>query len=96
MARKKKQGPKKGHVVRISPELWDLLSSQKGKKESVSKTLSRLLHLQGNREEFWLLPKSLLAARTIEDARGMAILKCVQEGKKNPVEEPIRVLKAPA
>jgi len=92
----KKQGPKKGHVIRISPELWGLICTSTSDKESISATLARLLHLSRNREEFWILPESLLVSRTVEAARGMAILRCVQEGKKDPVEEPIRVLKAPA
>jgi len=93
---KKKQKPKKGHVIRVNPELWHLIHEESHDDESISKTLLRLLHLHGDPEEFWILPQSLLAARSVEAARGMAILRCVQKGKKDPVEEPIRVLKAPA
>ena len=98
---------KTGHIIRVSEFVWEFIQSQRrtrttrrGRKsrESVDSCMRRLFGFPSRRGILpesgivWILPKSGLALRSAEEARGMAILKSVEqsrlEGRKVRPEEP--------
>lgn len=83
---KRIQKPKKGRVIRITPDLVDLIAREQIPGETIYATLRRLLGLEG--EVSWVLPSDL--HQKIEDARGSAVLRAL--GKKTKkAERPIPV-----
>lgn len=100
MSETKKQNPKKGRVVRISERAFDVLSER---ARTIVKAVDALLeenhdmqiameNLASSKSElakvYYALPSDLF--EHIEDARGRAIVKSVQTGKRKP-ERPVEV-----
>jgi len=97
MARKKKPNRDKGHPVRLSNAVLSVLNTKMRKGESYDNLLRRMLGIPSIKNEpqpritLWLLPQALIAAKTLAEARGEAILCAVQQGKKK-AEKPIKVI----
>lgn len=86
--KKRKQKPKKGKVVRLSPDLVTIITEERRGKEPVHETIKRLLGLSG--EVRYVLPSDL--HESVEDARGVAVLRAVREkAKKRERPIPVRV-----
>lgn len=83
----KRQGPKKGKVVRLTPDLAQFLEKKKKEGETVAETFRRLLAPTPELMRF-VLPSDL--HETVEEARGYAILKKVRT-KAKQAERPVKV-----
>ena len=83
---KKKRKPKKGKVVRITPDIVNLILIERKEKETISGVIRRLLNLSG--EDRYVLPSDLYAR--IEEARGVAIVRAVKS-KNKKTEKPIKI-----
>lgn len=82
----RKQKPKKGKVVRLTPDLVVFLEGKRRDSETVSETFQRILGQIG--ETRFVLPSDL--HETIEEARGYAILRKVRT-KAKQAEKPVKV-----
>lgn len=82
----KKPKPKKGRVVRLTPDLVRLIAEERVEGESVPDTIRRLLNLTGTLK--YVLPSDL--HETIEDARGIAVLRALRTRRP---ERPMKVRK---
>ena len=80
----KKRTPKKGKVVRLTPDLVKLVSSEQREGESVPSVIRRLLGLTG--ELIYVLPSDI--HETVADARGEAVLRAVRKRAKK-IERPV-------
>lgn len=95
--KKKKQSPKKGHVVRASESAWSFLCSRQGAKETIKQTLDHVVNAVINHEAevstrgriLYMLPESRIVCDSLAEARGQAILVAVRGRKK--VEQPVAV-----
>jgi hypothetical protein len=83
---KRKQRPKKGRVVRITPDLVTIISEEQREGETIPETIRRLLGLSG--EVRYVLPSDI--HETVEDARGAAVIRAVRSRIKR-AERPIPV-----
>lgn len=89
--KKRKQKPKKGKVVRLTPDLVRLISKEQGEGETVASTIRRLLAFEG--DIVYVLPSDI--HEEIEDARGIAVLRAVRKGRgRGTIERPV-VLRRP-
>lgn len=86
---KRKQKPKAGKVVRISPELVRLVAAKRSDRETVSETLNRLIR---GESRLYALPSDLFI--TLEEARGEAIVRRVKQ-KLAKAERPVVLREAP-
>jgi len=97
MPRKKKPNRDKGKPVRLSNEVLNELRSRLRRGESFDSLMRRFFGLPdrlGNPQPirtYWLLPSALVAAPSLAEARGEAILRAVQQGKRK-TERPIKVI----
>jgi hypothetical protein len=83
--------PKPGRVVRLDRNLAGLLAEIMEPGETVSSAIRRLIEGHGRTvETYFVLPSSLY--RTIEDARGAAVLAKIQRGLQR-TEKPVAVMK---
>lgn len=78
--------PKPGKVVRLTPDLVKLIVENQGPKETIPQVIRRLLNLTG--EVRYVLPSDIY--ETVEDARGVAVLKAVRT-KMKKIEKPVTV-----
>ncbi len=78
---------KKGRVIRITPDLVELIAKEQKKDESIPAVIKRLLKLDDGPYE-WVLPSALYTR--IEEARGAAVVRAVKE-KTKKIEKPIAV-----
>ena len=97
MARKAKPNRDKGRPVRLSNEVLSVLDRKLRKAESYDSLLRRIIGLPSRNDEpqhlevFWVLPSTLLARKSLAEARGEAVLAAVRKGKKK-TEKPIKVV----
>lgn len=95
---KRKQGPKKGRVIRVSPDAWKIVEKSRKSEERIVMTVDRLI-LGGLKKgkRYFILPDSgivLTNCRSLAEARGAAVLHSVRKfgrGKVKEAEEPIAV-----
>lgn len=85
---KKKQKPKSGRVVRLTPDLVALVAKEQREGEFVHSTIRRLLGVSGS--ICWVLPSDL--HEKVEDARGEEVIRAFR-GKRKPKEKPVPVRK---
>ena len=79
---------KPGHVARLNPEMWRMVTAERRKGESVSSVLRRLIDGAAKKmRTLYALPSDLV--ETVEDARGRAVIRAVK-GKRKP-EKPVAV-----
>ena len=78
--------PKKGRVVRLTPDLVKLVSESQHKGETIPSVIRRLLTPRGLVR--FVLPSDIY--ETVEDARGVAVMKAVKSKAKR-AEKPIAV-----
>jgi hypothetical protein len=83
---------KPGKVIRVDPITWSFLKERKGRRETISALVRRLIGLPSKKgivdtTAKFALPSELFDS--IEEARGAAIMKAVR-AKKKP-EEPVVV-----
>ncbi len=78
--------PKKGKVIRITPDLQTIVEMEKKKNETIPEVLRRLLGLKG--EVRYVLPSDIY--ETPEDARGIAVMRAVK-AKNKKIEKPLPV-----
>lgn len=88
MSEPKKQKPKKGRVVRLTPDLVTIIAEEKEPGETIPAVIRRLLGLTG--EVRYVLPSDL--HETVEDARGAAVVRAVRRKLKR-TERPVSVRK---
>lgn len=86
----RKQKPKKGKVVRLTPDLVTIITEEHQEGETVPETIRRLLGLTG--EVRYVLPSDI--HESIEDARGAAVIRAVRSKIKR-TERPIPVRRVP-
>lgn len=79
----RKQRPKKGKVIRVSEDTWELLQSVRNGKETTTALVRRLLSGVSRK---YVLPSSL--HESLEEARGEAVVRAVRSRKRD-IEEPI-------
>lgn len=84
---KRKQKPKQGRVVRLTPDLALFLEKKRLRDETVAETFRRLLSPAEELSRF-VLPSDIF--ETIEEARGAAVLRRVRS-KGKQIEKPIKV-----
>lgn len=85
--KKRKQKPKRGHVVRVADAIFDLVVSGRRDGETITEAISRLI--LGDPESLrFVLPSDL--HETPEDARGVAVLRSVKRKEKR-IERPLSV-----
>lgn len=86
---------KPGKVIRVSPEVWRVLSREKEGRETVDKLIRRLIGLAPKKRKtirtYFILPESRIICETAAEARGIAIVRHAKSGKKIPIEKPIEV-----
>jgi len=74
-----------------------VLANKLRRAESYDSLLRRILGLASRRDEpqplevFWVLPSTLLARKSLAEARGEAVLQAVRNGKRK-TEKPIKVV----
>ena len=90
MQQEKRKVVKKGKVVRLTPDLVKLVSSEQREGESVPSVIRRLLGLTG--ELIYVLPSDI--HETVADARGEAVLRAVRR-KGRKIERPLAVRRVP-
>jgi hypothetical protein len=78
--------PKKGKVVRLTPDLVNLVAESQREGESIPAVIRRLLNITG--EICYVLPSDI--HETIESARGIAVLRAVRS-KTGKIERPLAV-----
>lgn len=79
-----------GKVIRINPELQSLFDEEKGRGETYSEVIRRLIEQKRPEEIRFVAPSEL--HRKKEAAKGAALLKAVKAGKSiGEIEEPIEV-----
>jgi hypothetical protein len=86
---KRKQKPKAGKVVRITPDLDRLISTKRADSETVSETLRRLIF---GESRLYVLPSDIFIS--LEEARGEAIVRRVKQ-KLTKAEKPVVLREAP-
>ena len=84
---KRKQKPKRGKVVRLVPELEQLVIQEKGEGETYSDVLLRLLGGEG--EEAFVLPSDIY--KSAAEARGTALVRA-HHAKSKRAERPLPVM----
>ncbi len=87
MEERKKQKKKKGRVIRVTPDLVDLIAREQRDGETIPAVIKRLLRLDDGPYE-WVLPSALYTR--IEEARGAAVVRAVKE-KTKKIEKPVAV-----
>jgi len=85
---KRKQKPKKGKVVRLTPDLASLILEERMPDETIPEVIRRLLNPADGIS--YVLPSDLYP--TIEDARGAAVIRKVVR-KEEKTERPVPVKK---
>lgn len=80
--------PKKGRVVRLTPDLVKILADEQRPDETIPATIRRLLKVTG--EILYVLPSDVY--EKVEDARGQAVLRAIR-AKTKRTEKPIEVRK---
>lgn len=94
--KKRKQRPKRGHVIRLSPKAWSLVEKKKRSRETIAAVVERLLGLTAEGASsalsFYILPESgvVLKARSLAEAKGAAVLLAAKR-KRTEVERPVEV-----
>lgn len=83
---KRKQKPKAGRVVRLTPDLVTIVNTEQEPGETIPDVIRRLFGLKG--EVRYVLPYDL--HETAADARGQAVLR----GERKSIPRPIPVRKA--
>lgn len=78
--------PKKGKVIRLTPDLVTLVVENRRKNETIPAVIRRLLDIKG--EIRYVLPSDIY--ETVEDARGVAVLRAVKS-KMKKTEKPLVV-----
>lgn len=95
MATVKKQKP--GKVTRVDTVTWKFIEGHKKPKERTATAIRRLLGLPPRKSEyekppvFYILPEAHVVCSSIEEARGVALVRWVRRGKIGPKERPIEV-----
>lgn len=85
---KSKQKPKKGRVVRLTPDLVTIVTMEQQAGETIPDVIRRLLGLTG--EIRYVLPSDTYMS--LADARGAAVSRAVRSKKKvTETEKPIKV-----
>lgn len=82
----KKPKPKKGRVVRLTPDLVTIIASEQQKGETIPSVIRRLLGLTGTVR--YVLPSDIY--ENVVDARGVAVLRAVN-AKTRKIETPLPV-----
>ncbi len=82
---KRKQKTKAGRVVRLRPELQQLLEARRREKESVSETLERLIY---GEVHYYILPSDVFV--TLAEARGAAVMRKVRD-RAARAEKPVAI-----
>jgi negative regulator of replication initiation len=77
---------KKGRVIRVTPDLQAIIEVEQKRGETIPEVLRRLLNLKG--EVRYVLPSDI--HETVEDARGVAVLRAVKTKSKR-AERPTAV-----
>ncbi len=85
---RKRQKPKKGRVIRLTPDLVTIVAAEQERGEKIPDVLRRLLGLKG--EVRYVLPSDV--HETVEEARGEAVIRAVRRKLKRP-EKPITMRK---
>lgn len=88
-----------GHVVRVSDDAWDYISGTETRsaREAVDILILEMQDLRAHlerimkRKPLYVLPESGVVCKTLEEARGEAIIRAVRAGRKKPTEKPIEV-----
>ena len=81
----------------MSNEVLGILTKKLRKAESYDNLLRRMLGIPSRKDEpqhlevFWVLPSTLLARKSLAEARGEAVLEAVRKGKRK-TEKPIKVV----
>lgn len=83
---KKAKKPKKGKVVRLTPDLVTIIAEEQQKGETIPEVIRRLLGLTG--EVRYVLPSDIYV--NVVDARGVAVLKAVNS-RTRKIEAPVPV-----
>jgi len=86
----KDKSGKPGKVVRVSPELWKLICTERTEGESVDSVLRRVIGIDATIEEFFVVPSDL--CKSPAEARGHAVIKAVRTRNKDLAKEtPLKV-----
>lgn len=93
---RKKQGPKKGKVVRVSPAVWSLLERERADGETIDALVRRVLGVALKRsrkkiQTYFILPEAGIVCSSRKEALGAATLLFVRRGKRGTLEQPIEV-----
>lgn len=99
MSEKRKQLPKRGHVLRVSDFAWDYISSrgEKTTRETIDLLIEELHDLSLRLEEifsaktYYILPRSRIVCESEAEAKGEAIRLAVRRGERKPDEDPVAV-----
>jgi hypothetical protein len=83
----RKRKPKKGKVIRITPDLVTIITLEQREGETIPEVMRRLLGIEGA-EVRYVLPSDIY--ENVVDARGVAVLRAVNAGKRTS-EKPIPV-----
>lgn len=83
---KPKRKPKKGRVVRLTPDLVTIIAEEQEDGETIPEVIRRLLGLTGSVR--YVLPSDIYDS--IEDARGVAVVRAVR-AKMRRAERPIQM-----
>lgn len=85
---KKKSRPKKGKVIRLTPDLVTIIVEERTPGETYPEVIRRLLGLKGDVR--YVLPSDI--HETVADAKGAAVVRAVRKRQKK-IERPIPVRK---
>ena len=89
----RKQKTKPGKVVRLNPQTWKLVEWERHEGETIDATVRRLLCIPPkDAKSYFFLPKSRVICETKAEARGLATIMHVRNGKKTKLEEPIQLI----
>jgi hypothetical protein len=77
---------KAGRVVRLTPDLVKLIADSQQEGETIPTVIRRLLEIKG--DICYVLPSDIY--ETVEDARGVAVLRAVK-AKSKRIERPVSV-----
>lgn len=94
--KKRKQRPKKGKVIRLTPGAWSLIEKKKKSRETIAATVERLLGLSSSgvadNFSYYILPESgiVIKARSLAEAKGTAVLLAAKR-KRSEIEKPLEV-----
>lgn len=96
MRKKAVRKPKKGKVVRLTPETWRLIRDHKMGGETIDQVIRRLMELPPLKgEAYYVLPNSLLVDKDRAKLLGRAVMMAVAQGRRKIQEKPILVREVP-